>query len=961
MLSKPQECSGCSLYSLGHGFSKPEGTGVNGVLIMGEALGEQEAREGLPFRPQAPAGHVLEMAIKGIGMDRQQFVLWNCIGCQPPRNELLGASYEYSALEHCKCHTRRVITQYSPRVIVACGAVPTRVLTGLTGKKLRMEDLQGFPIEAPDYPGVWVIPTYHPSYIQRGAWQVFPVLRLALKKAVKIARDGWHPPEFHCLQNASARDVEDMADELEAKPEMDLNFDFETDGGKIEPDTIQIEDGENEEDEEERTESKGAISTKQLITQVNLSIRDNEALAIDFNPNTRTVVERILGTSNNKHGHNCLGYDLPVAAHNGIAINGRLDDSMLMFHHAYPDLPGLYKKQAGDTAKEQGSYASLQFCSSFYGFPFPWKHLRLEQGHYYGCLDALSGRMVFNGAKRDLITLKVWEGYETFVRRLRPILADAERRGIPLNVEKLKAFIAMLQKREEQELAKLAPMIPEVLCPSKQKYGLRREPKDTTGLTKRTFFLLDPEKCSCVKTTKAKKCSTCKGTGSTFNADDDVEDCGVCKGAGVLNGVITPTAGCVVCGGKGEVKGDVERWCDLLPFNPNSPAQVKLYTRYEGPTPWGFKKAYAIPKNSKRKYAMDKETLERLAKMHRDPVYETILAAKSITKMKGTYGEGWLKRVDLRTQSVHTQFLFLPATGQLSSINPNVMNQPSPLKHGALAQAFAEAVEAKPGYKIIGLDYKSYHAQTLAHEALDWDYLRLARLDIHSYVAGCFLKLPGYKEALGWDDEKLGAWLKDIKNRYKKVRDAQAKPAVLGYGFNLGATRLFNSNPDSFGSVREAERLFEALNAAFPRAARYRTETPDLAHRQKYLRSPFSCIRWFWNVKTYNFRKKEWDHGMDYDKSIAFRPANNAFCQKKIAMLACEEQGYMERYGFNFDLHDALYFHCADSLVDECLHQVKTEMERPSTVLLMPDGTGFSVAVEAKVGSSMATLQEVKV
>ena len=46
------------------GFSQTEGTGSNGVLVVGEALGGEEARDGLPFRPKAAAGSKLEEAFK---------------------------------------------------------------------------------------------------------------------------------------------------------------------------------------------------------------------------------------------------------------------------------------------------------------------------------------------------------------------------------------------------------------------------------------------------------------------------------------------------------------------------------------------------------------------------------------------------------------------------------------------------------------------------------------------------------------------------------------------------------------------------------------------------------------------------------------------------------------------------------------------------------------------------------
>lgn len=855
--------------------------------------------------------------------------------CQPPRNELLGAPYAHAAINHCKVHFRKDIERFQPKVIVAAGAIATRTLTQLTGQKMRLEDLQGFALEAPEYPGVRVIPTYHPSYIQRGAWQVFPLLRLALARATQLAKDGWQEPNYDFAENATVNQIEELAEYLEENPHVDLNVDVETDGGEMEL----PEDG-DEEDEEEAEVSGCNISTNAIITQFNFSISPDTGYAIEFTPDTQPVIQRALATQNPKNGHNFEGYDRAVLKYNNLFINGRVDDTMLMFHHLNPDLPGSYKKLAGDTVKEQGSFASLQFCASFYGAKFPWKHLRLERGDFYGCLDGANGILVYQGAKREMEKMGVWESYDTFVRRLRPILADAERRGIPVNRKKLQEFIAFLMVKEEEKKKELYPLIPQDLRPSKQKFGLKRVPKSTEGLVLRTFHLEEAERCGCVKTVRGKVCSACLGS----------RQCLECGSTGKTPSKYVPDANCLLCKGSGELKGDVRRWCELKDFNANSHVQMKEYANY---------RHHRIPKNSKRKYAMDKETLERLEKSTGDPVYRIVREAKAVTKMRGTYGEGWLKRTG-SDDCVHTQFLFLPATGQLSSSNPNIQNTPHPVKQGEYATRFRDAIEAKPGHVLIEADYRSFHAQTLAWEAKDWQYLRLAKLDAHSYLTGYVKRIEGYRSALGWDDEKLKAWLKVIKKTCERERNEKYKPALLGWGFGLGGTRLYNSNPDAFSGVREAMGVFDALDAAFPITAEYRRQSPEKAHQQKYLKSAFDCIRWFWNVKIYDFRSKSWEHGMDWDRSIAFRPANDAFCHKKLALLRCREKEYTERYGFINDIHDSFVFHCREELAEECIHNVKMEMEAPSEVMKMPTGEGFSVEVEVKVGKTWAAMEEVK-
>ena len=44
------------------GFVPPQGDGTSHVMIMGEAPGELEARDSIPFHPKAPAGYVHQLS-----------------------------------------------------------------------------------------------------------------------------------------------------------------------------------------------------------------------------------------------------------------------------------------------------------------------------------------------------------------------------------------------------------------------------------------------------------------------------------------------------------------------------------------------------------------------------------------------------------------------------------------------------------------------------------------------------------------------------------------------------------------------------------------------------------------------------------------------------------------------------------------------------------------------------------
>ena len=108
---KPDGCVGCSLQSAGTDFSQPEGTGRLRVGIIGEASGEMEARDELPFRPYAPAGSVLERTIRRIGLTREDFFITNILRCQPFGNKLDGAAYEHSAIAQCEGNLLETLQQ----------------------------------------------------------------------------------------------------------------------------------------------------------------------------------------------------------------------------------------------------------------------------------------------------------------------------------------------------------------------------------------------------------------------------------------------------------------------------------------------------------------------------------------------------------------------------------------------------------------------------------------------------------------------------------------------------------------------------------------------------------------------------------------------------------------------------------------------------------------------------------
>jgi hypothetical protein len=345
--------------------------------------------------------------------------------------------------------------------------------------------------------------------------------------------------------------------------------------------------------------------------------------------------------------------------------------------------------------------------------------------------------------------------------------------------------------------------------------------------------------------------------------------------------------------------------------------------------------------------------------------------------MRTTYCKGWIPKAD---GCVHTTWTFRPAIGQLSTVDPNVQNSP---KHVGLAEEFRDCVEAPPGFKIVEFDYKSFFVITLGFESKDKDWIRLGRLDIHSYLTAFTLHLPERDKLITLPDDELGDRLAWIKKNHKHERDYKSKRAVLGYNNGMGYRKLYHQHQESFSGENEAKKLLDMLDGLFPVAAHWRQEIKHQAQRDYRLLSRHGYHRRFYDVLVYwgmgkiedavrrgwkvpgmcPICKQRHDNGEEAEAAIAFLPANDAFGHIKDSAIRLDEQGWLKRAGFINTIHDSLMFLMPDSLVDEAVPAIHAEMTKPSEVLIdsMIAPQGLVCDVEVSVGQTWRNLEAVSV
>jgi DNA polymerase len=125
------------------------------LMIIGEAPGEEEDKQGLPF--VGLSGKLIDKELERIGIDRKKVYVSNIVNWRPPENRTPTAE----EIEICLPLIKKHIELLNPKVIFILGSVAMKSLlkidspiTAVRGKLLKYNDID-------------VIVGFHPSYILR--------------------------------------------------------------------------------------------------------------------------------------------------------------------------------------------------------------------------------------------------------------------------------------------------------------------------------------------------------------------------------------------------------------------------------------------------------------------------------------------------------------------------------------------------------------------------------------------------------------------------------------------------------------------------------------------------------------------------------------------------------------------------------------------------------------------------
>lgn len=428
MIPKPPACVGCPLFHSGYGFAPPYGNRESPLVVVAEALGKNEALQGIPLVGEA--GVYWQRALGRLGIQKDSLFIGNTVNCQPPNNWLAGAPYELSAIKHCSVH-REKLYQGTGRVFLTMGVVATRtVLKEVLGVDYRgeLENWHGYVIGTDPY----VIPTFHPSYVLQGNHNLFGCLLFDIKRAMEVASFGPRkatPPQL--IVDPPPSYFGDYVNQIPDDPDAWLAVDLET----------------------------SSTSPSSQITRINFSMHPDQGITVPWEERYIFSIIKALRTRSTKILWNerfdlskFRQYDL----HHGFI--SETYDAMWAWHMLQSDLP-----------------KGLGFVAPFYSDIEPWKHLAQEDPGRYAAIDAVQTLRIMLGLKKDLTASGQWDSFLKYATKLdHQAIYPMEQEGIGVSRGTLNA----MQRSIETAITSIAELIdktvPEAALPWEG--GWKRQP-----------------------------------------------------------------------------------------------------------------------------------------------------------------------------------------------------------------------------------------------------------------------------------------------------------------------------------------------------------------------------------------------------------------------------------------------------------------------------------------------------
>lgn len=425
--------------------SGPRTTG--GILLVGEAPGADEVRQGSPF--VGASGWELDKELSASGWSRSAFFFTNVCHERPPGNAieeffwkkskvkkvhlasgeatLVAGRYAMPPVMEGLAQLQRDIDALQPRLILALGGTALWALTGLTG----ITQWRGSILTAAGGPvdghGIKLIPTMHPAWVLREmAWKAVVIQDLKRAK-----REAEFPEVRRPTWNFTVPTTVSEAEEW-----------FNTHVFSCSSETPVVADVENFYEEDRVHDGRliciGFASSRSdaiclpLSRRASVSTHGPNYWADEGDELAIVQLIRQVLVRNPIIFHNGL-HDCQIIAGNYGFMPRFAHDTMVMQHVAFPGMLGGRIDPVTGGVSKKGSSLSLAFCASMYcRYYRHWKNdgrgwdpaVQTDEEYYrYNCEDVIRTYEVWEELAAILRKDRLWEQYLFEMELFEPVFS----------------------------------------------------------------------------------------------------------------------------------------------------------------------------------------------------------------------------------------------------------------------------------------------------------------------------------------------------------------------------------------------------------------------------------------------------------------------------------------------------------------------------------------------------------
>lgn len=412
------------------------------IVLVGEAPGQQEDEEGLPFI--GPSGQLLNELLDDAGIDRKKIYITNAVKCATPGENQKPLKAE---ITECRRHLIKELQRIRPNVIGALGAVALESVLKRTG----ITKLQNNVFYSKEFDAK-VVPLLHPAYILRNPGAYETVLKgikiikkeSTAKHAVKVSKI---PKKW--IDASTPEKIDKVIDKLERVSKFAVDL--------------------------ETTSLDPRIAK---IILVALSFKQGLGITIPWKNFSESQLKRfrnILLSNTLKIGQG-MKFDIRVFRSNGIKIKGPFFDTLpavALINENMKDkgLEALTLKYLdlgeywSDLEEHKKKYIKEHKIKTD---EFRYSMLPHKVLSTYAQGDADATFRLYKKFKKELKRQDLYSFYKKYTMPIFKIMVEMEHRGIKVDREKLAGLIEHYSARERTEYDK-------ILClPEVKKYEKRR-------------------------------------------------------------------------------------------------------------------------------------------------------------------------------------------------------------------------------------------------------------------------------------------------------------------------------------------------------------------------------------------------------------------------------------------------------------------------------------------------------